>query len=48
MRQIGNAVPVQLAHALGKELGRVVVRLYRERESERSAGSDVQMDTDED
>ncbi|KAL6300510.1 S-adenosyl-L-methionine-dependent methyltransferase [Sparassis latifolia] len=32
-RQIGNAVPVPLALALGKELGKALIKLYREKEA---------------
>ncbi|EKM55273.1 uncharacterized protein PHACADRAFT_184086 [Phanerochaete carnosa HHB-10118-sp] len=45
LRQIGNAVPVPLARALGKELGKVLLKTWRE-EAERELSPEVAMEVD--
>jgi len=41
MRQIGNAVPVPLARALGRGLGEAVVKMYEQKAREREGSPEV-------
>ncbi|KAL4244914.1 Cytosine-specific methyltransferase [Abortiporus biennis] len=51
LRQIGNAVPVPLAEALGRELGKVLIKMWKEEEAEdetaREQSPEIGMDIDE-
>lgn len=39
LKQIGNAVPVPLSRALGKELGKAVIKMWEAEDRARESGS---------
>lgn len=47
LRQIGNAVPVPLACALGKELGKAMLKVWKEEEHKRDMSPEVPMEVEE-
>lgn len=47
LRQIGNAVPVPLALALGKELGKALLKMWRQEKFRKELSPEVPMEVDE-